>query len=110
MKRLSYILIILLFNSCAGYRTTKFTPDSLNLGVDIEYVINKYGNPFKTDIYVEDKVLCKILYYKEVVDVSSYTYIVTTILRFNDSVLVNIEHLEEILRDGQTIKIVPPAH
>jgi len=105
MKYLSTIIIIVLFLSCAGYRKTKFTLDSVSLGDSIELVIKKYGNPFKTDIDTENEIEIKKVYYKEAVDVSSYTYMLTTILTFKNSVLIDIEQNEKYLPDGYNIKV-----
>lgn len=108
MKWLSTILIIVLFLSCAGYRKTKFTLDSVSLGDSIGHVIKQYGNPFKIDINTEEEeneISIKKIYYKEAVDVSSYTYMLTTILTFKDSVLIDIEQQEKYLPGGYDIKV-----
>lgn len=105
MKCLSTILIIVLFLSCAGYRNTKFTLDSVSLGDNIELVTKKYGNPFKIDINTENEIPIKKFYYKEAVDVSSYTYMLTTILTFRDSVLIDIEQHEKYLPGKYDIKV-----
>ena len=94
------ILCLLLINlSCAGYRTTHFTGNSIRVGMNKESVIKKFGNPFKTDAYAENEKNIEILYYKEIVDVSSYTYVLTSILRFEDSILTKITQEEEFMPD-----------
>ncbi len=100
---ISIILILSLLLSCAGYRKTTFTLNSLRLGDSINSVTKKYGNPFKSDVYNQNNIHLTKIYYKEPVDVSSYTYMLTTILTFKDSVLINIEQKENYLPDGKNI-------
>lgn len=85
------IFFILLFSSCAGYRTTKITTNIINIGDKKEFVLKKLGKPFKMESQKESE----ILFYKEVVDVSSYTYILTTELTFENSILIKIKQSEE---------------
>lgn len=93
MKHLwSIILIAVSATSCAGYRTTKFSPDTIKLGYKKELVMRKIGNPFM----VKSKEGYDRLYYKEVVDVSSYTYILTTELVFEKGVLIEINQSDEV--------------
>lgn len=101
MKNIIFItFFILLFNSCAGYRTTKITTNIINVGDKKEFVLKKLGKPFKID----SKKGSDVLYYKEVVDVSNYTYILTTELTFENSILVKIEQKEEQTPDKLEIK------
>ena len=96
-------MILGLFFSCAGYRKTKFTLNSLNLCDSINSVIKKYGMPFKTNIYNQNDICLTKIYYKEVVDVSSYRYMLTTELTFKDAVLVKIDQKEDHLQDVHKI-------
>ena len=65
MKNILFIaFFILLFNSCAGYRTTQITTNRINIGDRKEFVLKKLGKPFKIDSKKESDVF----YYKEVVD------------------------------------------
>lgn len=97
MKNILFIaFFILLFNSCAGYRTTQITTNRINIGDRKEFVLKKLGKPFKIDSKKESDVF----YYKEVVDVSSYTYILTTELTFESSILVEIKQKEEPTPDN----------
>lgn len=100
MKKISILIIICglgIIFSCAGYRKTQFTASSVNIGMNKEIVIKRFGYPFKTDSYEKDKNLYEIFYYKEPVDVSSYTYIVTTILTFKNQFLIDIKQEEEYI-------------
>jgi hypothetical protein len=100
------LLIILLVSSCAlRYRTTRITADSTPLGSSKEFVVNKFGKPFKTDVYMEDKKRVETIYYKEAVDVSVHTYILTSIFRFEDSILIKFEQKEESTPDVPNIKL-----
>lgn len=111
MKRnVSIILLLILFFSCASYRKTKFTLDSVKLGDDIHLVVKKYGNPFKSDVYNENNVHWTKIYYKEAVGVSGYTYILTTALTFKDSILVKIEQKDKYLLDGKNYISVEPIN
>lgn len=106
MKHIGIFLFIIIFlYSCAGYRTTKFSDNTIALGMSKEFVLKKFGSPFKTDIYRESENLFELIYYKEAVDVTSYTYILTSILTFKNSILINIEQTEEYLPDIPNIKI-----
>ncbi|WP_198008512.1 hypothetical protein [Flavobacterium sp. ACAM 123] len=77
--------------------------NSVRLGDSIDSVTKKYGNPFKSDVYNQNDIHLTKIYYKEAVDVSSYTYILTTVLTFKDSVLINIEQKENYLPDRKNI-------
>lgn len=90
--RFLVLFLSIIFYSCAGYRVTKFSTNSIRIGDNKELVIEQFGNPFK----VEKNKSLEVLYYKEAVDVSNYTYILTTILTFENSVLVKMEQKEEI--------------
>ncbi len=107
MKYLILCLLLINLYSCAGYRTTHFTSNSIRVGMNKESVIKKFGDPFKTDTYDENEKHIEILYYKEIVDVSSYTYALTSILRFEDSILTKITQEEEFMPDI-TIKTHSP--
>jgi len=100
MKNVVFITFIVFCSSCAGYRVTKFTTGSIKLGDKKEVILKKFGKPFKSDLQKEDEVI----YYKEVVDVSSYTYILTTKLTFENSILIGIEQNEEQTPDKIEIK------
>lgn len=78
--------------SCAGYRITKFSADKIMLGDRKEQIIKKFGNPFM----VKSREGYDELYYKEVVDVSSYTYILTTELVFEKGILMEINQSDEV--------------
>lgn len=100
MKKISVLIIIcglIVISSCAGYRKTQFTNSSITIGMNKDVIIKKFGDPFKTDSYEKDKNLYEIFYYKEPVDVSSYTYIITTILTFKNNLLIDIKQKEEYL-------------
>lgn len=97
MKYKTLILFTLatLLCSCAGYRTTRFTPDSLKIGISQQNVIDEFGQPFKTDSYKKGSNVYEVFYYKEAVDVSSYTYILTTVLTFRNRLLIDIKQTED---------------
>lgn len=92
MKKVIAVLLSVIFYSCAGYRITKFSEKSVQLGISKEFIMDKFGPPFK----VEKSQSIETLYYKEAVDASGYTYILTTSLIFENSVLIKMEQKEEI--------------
>lgn len=94
MKHLwSIILVVAFMTSCVmSFRTTKFSVDTIKLGDRKELVVEKFGNPFM----VKSKEGYDELYYKEVVDVSSYTYILTTELVFEKGILIEINQSDEV--------------
>lgn len=109
-----YLIIFMLaatFYSCIGSRGTKFTDKSISIGMDKESVIKKFGNPFKTNVYTSNNKKIEILYYKEVVDVISYlsghTFVLTSILYFEDSILTSIRQEEEHLPNVSIKKHTP---
>lgn len=107
MKNIIILFISIILYSCAGYRTTQFTNKSINIGMDKESVMKKFGKPFKTNSYIENSKNIDILYYKEVVDVSSYTYVLTSVLLFENSTLAKISQEEELIPDI-TVKTETP--
>ncbi|WP_200871237.1 hypothetical protein [Saccharicrinis fermentans] len=84
--------------------------NSVRLGDSIDSVTKKYGNPFKNDVYNQNDIYLTKIYYKEVVDVSTYIYMLTTVLTFKDSILINIEQKENYLPDGKNIISVEPVN
>jgi hypothetical protein len=102
---LTIILILCLIISCAGYRKTRFTLTSVKLGDHINLITQRFGIPFKSSAQFQNDTLLTKVYYKEAVDISSYTYMLTTELIFKDSVLTNIVQNEEYLPNGQVINI-----
>ena len=93
MKHLWLIILIAVFAaSCAGHRIPKFSADTIKLGDRKELVMRKFGTPFM----VKSKEGYDELYYKEVVDVSSYTYILTTELVFEKGILIEINQSNEV--------------
>lgn len=99
MKYYICFFLVLILYSCGGYRTTKFTLHSLNIGESLCVIIDKYKKPFKTETHYEMDVRIDNLYYKEVVDVSSYTYILTTVLTFKNLKLIDIKQIDEYIPD-----------
>ncbi|PTN07244.1 hypothetical protein [Mangrovibacterium marinum] len=102
MKLTFFILTLLILASCAGYRTTSLGSVAQHLGVDRDYIIAKYGSPFKVEAYTKDNNAIEILSYKEVVDVESYSYILTSDLYFENNILLKISQQEDV-PPGRTI-------
>lgn len=99
MKFIIILFLSITICSCGGYRTTQFTSTSISLGMDKESVMKKFRKPFKINTYIENNNNIDILYYKEIVDVSSYTYVLTSILVFENSILTKISQEEEFIPD-----------
>jgi hypothetical protein len=90
------IFALLILTSCAGYRTTSMGAITQHMGVDRDYIINKYGTPFKVDAYSKNNKEIEIISYKEVVDVGPYTYILTTNLYMENNKLIKVTQQEDV--------------
>lgn len=100
MKYLFLIIISVALSSCAfTYRTTKFTPNDMYIGMDKELVLKTFGTPFKSSRYVDQGKNMEILHYKEIVEVMAYDYDLTTILLFENSKLIKITQEDERIQD-----------
>ncbi len=104
------LLLIVTLCSCVIYKgATQFTADSIRLGMDKEYVMKTFGKPFKTDSYIEDGKNIDILYYKEALYKPVRGYVITTVLRFENSTLMRISQEDEYISDERVLIQSSPA-
>lgn len=89
------VLVIICFFSCAGYRVTKFTPDKIRLGDAKELVLKKYGKPYMMSFSKDGNKVIETFSYKEIVDVDSYSFSVTTTFIFEDAILIKMEQKDD---------------
>lgn len=79
--------------SCNVYRDSASAPISigeLNIGMDKEIVIAKYGQPFSFDIHISNNDTIAMLSYKTPKPVANCEFIVTTKLLFVNNKLKSI--------------------
>lgn len=82
------ILLCLLISSCAT--TSKFSSESLNIGMTKEEVIAKFGKPYKS-AFSQDK---ETLFYREFLYISGNSNI-TNILSFKAGKLTSLKQGQE---------------
>ncbi|MDV3755611.1 hypothetical protein [Elizabethkingia anophelis] len=88
------ILLYLLISSCAT--TSKFSSESLNIGMTKEEVIAKFGKPYKS-AFSQDKetgVIEETLFYREFLYISGNSNI-TNILSFKAGKLTSLKQGQE---------------
>ena len=79
--------------SVAPTANSRFTSETVRLGMTKEQFVEQFGRPFKESFFrVEHGVLHETLYYKEFM---GSWYAVNTLFRFEDSVLVAQEQGDE---------------
>ncbi|MCL1664604.1 DUF2845 domain-containing protein [Elizabethkingia ursingii] len=106
------ILLCIFISSCAT--TSKFSSESINIGMTKEEVIAKFGKPYKSS-FVQDKetgVIEENLFYRERLYISG-TGDITNILIFKSGKLVSLQQGEETGAPTQTTIIkntsLPPT-
>lgn len=106
LKAACLILIIILFTSCKT--VSKFTSESINIGMSKEQIISRFGQPYKYEV-TKDKetgALEESLFYRESYELGYYSII--NILNFKDGKLVSLKQGEESTRNNHTtIKKTP---
>lgn len=89
LKAACLILIIILFTSCKT--VSKFTSESINIGMSKEQIISRFGQPYKYEV-TKDKetgALEESLFYRESYELGYYSII--NILNFKDGKLVSLK-------------------
>ncbi|CAI9686664.1 DUF2845 domain-containing protein [Elizabethkingia anophelis] len=100
LKAACLILIIMLFTSCKT--VSKFTSESINIGMSKEQIISRFGQPYKYEV-TKDKetgALEESLFYRESYELGYYSII--NILNFKDGKLVSLKQGEESTRNNHT--------
>lgn len=96
------LFVVFLLSSCAILpKVSRFSNESVQIGMNKPEVVKKFGAPFKTDSYMENHKQVDILYYKEIVWVQGRAaYAITTALRFEDSVLQKMTQTDHLITDN----------
>lgn len=100
LKAACLILIIILFTSCKT--VSKFTSESINIGMSKEQIISRFGQPYKYEV-TKDKetgALEESLFYRESYELGYYSII--NILNFKDGKLVSLKQGKESTRNNHT--------
>ena len=95
------LFVVFLLSSCAFLpKVSRFSNESVQIGMNKPEIVKKFGAPFKTDSYMENHKQVDILYYKEIVWVQGRAaYAITTALRFEDSVLQKMTQTDHLITD-----------
>lgn len=90
------ILATIVLTSCyTSKRISKFSSENIDLGIDKNLFIKRYGKPFNKEIsYTQDNQEKEKLFYKEELYKETW-YIVTTSFTFIDNKLINQEVVKE---------------
>lgn len=88
-------LIVFLTSCYTSSRISKFSAENIELGMDKNIFIKKYGQPFNKEILqTKDYQEKEILFYKEELNKGTW-YIVTTAFTFIDNKLIKQEVVKE---------------
>ncbi len=94
MRILSLVTIaVIVLTSCSVYKNSTSASISigeLNIGMNKETILAKYGQPFSFDIQISNNDTIAILLYKSPKPVANCEFIVTTKLLFINNKLKNI--------------------
>ncbi|OPB94857.1 hypothetical protein BB021_18535 [Elizabethkingia ursingii] len=105
---ISSILFALSINSCST--RSKFSSESLSIGMTKEQVLAKFGKPYKSS-FVQDKetgAIEEALFYREFLYISGNSNI-TNILTFKDGKLISLKQGQESSSSTQTTIINTPG-
>jgi len=103
----SSILFALFMNSCST--RSKFSSESLNIGMTKEQVLAKFGKPYKSS-FVQDKetgAIEETLFYREFLYITGNSNI-TNILTFKAGKLISLKQGQESGSSTQTTIINTP--
>lgn len=116
MKLKNIILITLttiVLTSCyTANQISKFSSENIELGIDKNLFIKRYGKPFNKEIsYTQDHQEKEKLFYKEELNKGTW-YIVTTAFTFIDDKLIKQEVIKEertFQKYNCTAETMPPT-
>lgn len=97
-----YVILILLFLVSCSSRS-KFTSESLSIGMTKEQVISKFGKPYKSAFTKNEKTgeIQESLFYKENFNLGNRS--ITNILIFKDGKFISLEQGLESNNNSTTI-------
>ncbi|ROI02227.1 DUF2845 domain-containing protein [Chryseobacterium sp. G0240] len=96
------ILVLTFFNSCST--RSKFTSESISIGMTKEQVISKFGKPYKS-AFTENKATGQLeesLFYRESFSMGNRS--ITNVLHFKEGKLVSLEQGKE--SEGNSVGII----
>ena len=72
-------LFFLMLSGCSIFRSSsRFRNEDIKLGVSKAFILEKYGKPFKEELYMEDGDTIEVLCYKEGLYASLNEHMVST--------------------------------
>ncbi len=96
-------LFFLMLSGCSlmGLRSsTRFRNEDIKLGVSKAFILEKYGKPFKEELYTEDGDTIEVLCYKEGLYAHRNEHMVSTFFVFRNGELIKKEQTEELVKNN----------
>lgn len=96
-------LFFLMLSGCSlmGLRSsTRFRNEDIKLGVSKAFILEKYGKPFKEELYTEDGDTIEVLCYKEGLYAHQNEHMVSTFFVFRNGKLAKKEQTEELVKNN----------
>ena len=95
-------LFFLMLSGCSSYfrTSTQFRNEDIKLGVSKAFILEKYGKPFKEELYTEDGDTIEVLCYKEGVYAHRNEHMVSTFFVFRNGKLTKKEQTEELVKNN----------
>lgn len=93
-------LFFLMLSGCSSYfrTSTRFRNEDIKLGVSKAFILEKYGKPFKEELYMEDGDTIEVLCYKEGLYAHQNEHMVSTFFVFRNEKLAKKEQTEELVK------------
>lgn len=100
MKMLALtVLFFLMLSGCSIFRSSsRFRNEDIKLGVSKAFILEKYGKPFKEELYTEDGDTIEVLCYKEGLYASLNEHMVSTFFVFRNGKLERKEQTDELVK------------
>ncbi len=95
-------LFFLMLSGCSSYfrTSTRFRNEDIKLGVSKAFILEKYGKPFKEELYMEDGDTIEVLCYKEGLYAHRNEHMVSTFFVFRNGELIKKEQTEELVKNN----------
>ena len=95
-------LFFLMLSGCSTYfrTSTRFRNEDIKLGVSKAFILEKYGKPFKEELYMEDGDTIEVLCYKEGLYAHQNEHMVSTFFVFRNGKLAKKEQTEELVKNN----------
>ena len=95
-------LFFLMLSGCSTYfrTSTRFRNEDIKLGVSKAFILEKYGKPFKEELYTEDGDTIEVLCYKEGLYAHQNEHMVSTFFVFRNGELIKKEQTEELVKNN----------